>query len=74
MCNVPKASAPVMPVDQLNQGPATLSNEKVATGTTEKDKPKRTVSSLRVPIKKQQNTNTTGVNTSDETTGLNIPV
>lgn len=67
-------STPSLPVDKLNQGAATLSNQKVAEGTREKTTPKRTVSSLRVPVKKTNNENT-GINTANDTTvGLNIPV
>lgn len=60
-------------VEQLNKSNALLSNEKTAATTSEKTSTKRTVSSLRVPLK--TNTGTTGVNTTDDTTtGLNIPV
>lgn len=76
MC-IPKASgggSSTALLEQLNQGGASLSNEKVASTTGEKTGKKRTVSSLRVPIKGKNDTSTTGVNTTDTTTGLNIPV
>jgi hypothetical protein len=60
--------------EQLNKSNAVLSNEKVASTTGEKSNTKRTVSSLRVPLKNTTNTSTTGVNTTDTTSGLNIPV
>ena len=59
---------------QLNNNNAVLSNEKTASTTGEKTSKKRTVSSLRVPLKNATDTSTTGVNTVDTTTGLNIPV
>lgn len=59
---------------QLNKNNAVLSNEKTASTTGEKTSKKRTVSSLRVPLKNATDTSTTGVNTVDTTTGLNIPV
>lgn len=59
---------------QLNKNNAVLSNEKTASTTGEKTSTKRTVSSLRVPLKNATDTSTTGVNTVDTTTGLNIPV
>lgn len=61
--------------EQLNKNNAVLSNEKTAKTTTEKTGNKRTMTSLRVPIKKSNNTTNTGMNTTDTTaTGLNIPV
>lgn len=60
--------------EQLNKSNALLSNEKVASTTGEKSSTKRTVSSLRVPLKNTTNTSTTGVNTTDTASGLNIPV
>ena len=59
--------------EQLNKGNALLSNEKVTSTTGEKKTKKRTVSSLRVPIK-STNTSTVGANTNETATGLNIPV
>jgi hypothetical protein len=60
--------------EQLNKSNALLSNEKVAATVGEKRTKKRTVSSLRVPVKNQES-NTTGVNTTDmAAAGLNIPV
>lgn len=59
---------------QLNKNNAVLSNEKTASTTGEKTSTKRTVSFLRVPLKNATDTSTTGVNTVDTTTGLNIPV
>lgn len=77
MCT-PKASgggSSTALLEQLNSGNnVSLSNEKVASTTGEKTGKKRTVSSLRVPIKGKNDTSTTGVNTTDTTTGLNIPV
>lgn len=78
MC-MPKASgggSSTAVLEQLNQvgNNVSLSNEKVASTTGEKTGKKRTVSSLRVPIKGKNDTSTTGVNTTDTTTGLNIPV
>lgn len=77
MC-MPKASgggSSTALLEQLNSGNnVSLSNEKVASATGEKTGKKRTVSSLRVPIKGKNDTSTTGVNTTDTTTGLNIPV
>lgn len=60
--------------DQLNKANALLSNEKVASTTSEKETKKRTVNTLRVPLKSTTDTSTTGVNTAETTTGLNIPV
>jgi len=60
--------------EQLNKSNVLLSNEKVASTTGEKTGNKRTVSSLRIPMKKNTDTGTTGLNTTDTTTGLNIPV
>lgn len=59
---------------QLNKNNAVLSNEKTASTTEEKTSKKRTINSLRVPLKNAADTSTTGVNTVDTTTGLNIPV
>ena len=59
--------------EQLNKSNAILSNEKVAQTTGEKKSNKRTVSSLRIPIKASESS-IIGVNTADTTTGLNIPV
>ena len=59
--------------EQLNKGNALLSNERVADSTGEKKEKKRTVSSLRVPIK-SNDTSTVGANTNETATGLNIPV
>lgn len=58
--------------EQLNKNNVLLSNAETAKTTGEKVSNKRTVSSLRVPVK--TNTGTTGANTADTTTGLNIPV
>ena len=60
--------------EQLNKNNVLLSNSEVARTTGEKTGNKRTVSSLRVPMRNQTNTGATGVNTADTTTGLNIPV
>ena len=60
--------------EQLNKNNVLLSNSEVARTTGEKTGNKRTVSSLRVPMKNQTNTGATGVNTAYTTTGLNIPV
>lgn len=60
--------------EQLNKANALLSNEKVASTTSEKETNKRTVNTLRVPLKNTTDTSTTGVNTAETTTGLNIPV
>lgn len=60
--------------EQLNKNNAVLSNEKTASTTGEKTGTKRTINSLRVPLKGKNNTSTTGINTTDTTTGLNIPV
>lgn len=60
--------------EQLNKNNAVLSNEKTASTTGEKSSTKRTINSLRVPFKNMTDTSTTGVNTADTTTGLNIPV
>lgn len=77
MCT-PKASgggSSTALLEQLNSGNnVSLSNEKVASTTGEKTGKKRTVSSLRVPIKSKNDTSTTGVNTTETATGLNIPV
>ena len=63
-------------VEQLNkQNNTLLSSEKVARTMNDKTTQKRTVSSLRVPMKNKTTSGTTGVNTTDTTTtGLNIPV
>ena len=76
MCSIPSGGggSTAAITQQLNKGNALLSNEEVARTTAEKTTRKRTVSSLRVPMKKQTETGTTGVNTTDTTTGLNIPV
>lgn len=60
--------------EQLNKSNAILSNEKTASTTGEKTSNKRTINSLRVPLKGVTDTSTTGVNSVDTTTGLNIPV
>lgn len=60
--------------EQLNKNNAVLSNERTASTTGEKTSTKRTINSLRVPFKNTTDTSTTGVNTADTTTGLNIPV
>lgn len=60
--------------EQLNKSNAVLSNEKTASTTGEKTSTKRTINSLRVPFKNTTDTSTTGINTADTTTGLNIPV
>ncbi len=60
--------------EQLNKNNVLLSNEKVASKTGEKEGKKRTVSSLRIPLKKTTDVSSTGANTSDTTTGLNIPI
>ena len=81
MCNVPKTDTSAVVAaqqeqlkEQLNKNNVLLSNSEVARTTGEKTRNKRTVSSLRVPMKNQTNTGATGVNTADTTTGLNIPV
>lgn len=58
--------------EQLNKGNANLSSAATANTTGDKATQKKTVSSLRVPMKNNQGT--TGINTVDTTTGLNIPV
>lgn len=60
-------------VEQLNKNNVVLSNEKTASATKEKVTTKRTLNSLRVPYKGVTNT-LTGINTTDTTAGLNIPV
>lgn len=60
--------------EQLNKSNAVLSNERTASTTGEKTSTKRTINSLRVPFKNTTDTSSTGVNTADTTTGLNIPV
>lgn len=62
------------PSEQLKKSNAVLQNEQVAGTTTEKKSNKRTVSSLRIPLDKTNKTTNTGINTTDTTTGLNIPV
>ena len=77
MCSVPKTDTSAIVAaqqEQLNKSHALLSNAEAAKTTGEKTGNKRTVSSLRVPMKNQTNTGATGVNTADTTTGLNIPV
>ena len=81
MCSVPKTDTSAVVAaqqeqlkEQLNKNNVLLSNSEVARTTGEKTGNKRTVSSLRVPMKKKTNTGATGVNTADTTTGLNIPV
>lgn len=77
MCSVPKTDTSAIVAaqqEQLNKSNALLSNAEAAKTTGEKTGNKRTVSSLRVPMKNQTNTGATGVNTADTTTGLNIPV
>ena len=84
MCSVPKIDTSAVVVaqqkqqeqlkEQLNKNNVLLSNSEVARTTGEKTGNKRTVSSLRVPMRNQTNTGATGVNTADTTTGLNIPV
>nr|DAN37753.1 MAG TPA: hypothetical protein [Caudoviricetes sp.] len=60
--------------EQLNKSNAVLSNERTASTTGEKISTKRTINSLRVPFKNTTDTSTTGINTANTTTGLNIPV
>lgn len=60
--------------EQLNKSNAVLSNERTASTTGEKTGTKRTINSLRVPFKNTTDTSTTGINTANTTTGLNIPV
>lgn len=73
MCmSKPKVETPKI-VEQLNKNNVVLSNEKTASATKEKVTTKRTLNSLRVPYKGITDT-LTGVNTTDTTTGLNIPV
>lgn len=77
MCSVPKTDTSAIVAaqkEQLNKNNVLLSNSEVARTTGEKTGNKRTVSSLRVPMRNQTNTGATGVNTADTTTGLNIPV
>ena len=84
MCSVPKIDTSAVVAaqrkqqeqlkEQLNKNNVLLSNSEVARTTGEKTGNKRTVSSLRVPMRNQTNTGATGVNTADTTTGLNIPV
>lgn len=81
MCSIPKTNTSAVVAaqqeqlkEQLNKNNVLLSNSEVAKTTGEKTRTKRTVSSLRVPMKNQTNTGATGVNTADTTTGLNIPV
>lgn len=81
MCSIPKVdtSAQVKAQqeaikEQLNKNNVLLSNQEVARTTGEKTSNKRTVSSLRVPMKNKTAEGTVGVNTADTTTGLNIPV
>lgn len=81
MCSVPKTDTSAVVAaqqeqlkEQLNKNNVLLSNSEVTRTTGEKTGNKRTVSSLRVPMKNQTNTGATGVNTADTTTGLNIPV
>lgn len=81
MCSIPKTDTSAVVAaqqeqlkEQLNKNNVLLSNSEVARTTGEKTGNKRTVSSLRVPMKNQTNTGATGVNTADTTTGLNIPV
>lgn len=81
MCSIPKTNTSAVVAaqqeqlkEQLNKNNVLLSNSEVARTTGEKTGNKRTVSSLRVPMKNQTNTGATGVNTADTTTGLNIPV
>ena len=84
MCSVPKIDTSAVVAaqqkqqeqlkEQLNKNNVLLSNSEVARTTGEKAGNKRTVSSLRVPMRNQTNTGATGVNTADTTTGLNIPV
>ena len=58
----------------LEKTNAVLSTEKTASTVAEKTSTKRTVSSLRVPLANTTDTSTTGVNTDDTLTGLNITV
>jgi len=77
MCmSTPKSSGTEAIINQLNQRNqgATLSTAKVASTTSEKKSNNRKVNSLRVPLKNTTDTSTTGVNTTDTVTGLNIPV
>lgn len=60
--------------EQMAKANAKLSNEKTADSTGEKKGTKRTVTSLRVPVKEKTDTGSTGMNTSDTTAGLNIPI
>lgn len=60
--------------EQLNRSNSLLSNERTAETTGEKTSNKRTMNSLRVPLKGKYDTGSTGVNTTDTTTGLNIPI
>lgn len=79
MCSVPsvdtsavvKAQQEQMK-EQLNKSNVLLSNSEVARTAGEKVSNRRTVSSLRVPMKNK--TGNTGINTAETTTGLNIPV
>ena len=76
MCSIPKVdtSSQVNTIkEQLNKNNVTLSNSEVARTAGEKTSTKRTVSSLRVPMKNKTE-GTVGANTADTTTGLNIPV
>lgn len=73
MCmSKPKVETPKI-VEQLNKNNVVLSNEKTASTTKEKQNTKRTMGSLRIPYKGVTDT-LTGVNTTDTTTGLNIPI
>ena len=84
MCSIPKVNTSAIVKaqekqqeqikEQLNKNNVLLSNQEVARTAEEKTTNKRTISSLRVPLKNQTSTGTTGVNTTDTTTGLNIPV
>ena len=71
MCSVPKVDTTKIK-EQLNKNNVLFSNQEVAKGTGEKTGNKRTVSSLRVPMKNK--TGATGINTAETTSGLNIPV
>lgn len=84
MCKVPKVDTTAQIIaqqqqqqelqEQLNKNNVLLSNQEVARTTGEKTTPKRTISSLRVPMKNKTTEGIIGVNTTDTITGLNIPV
>lgn len=74
MCAPSVPKMPTVSAEQLNQGNVTLSSEKTTRTVGEKEGKKRTVNSLRVPLKNTTETRRTGVNTADTSTGLNIPM